>query len=404
MATIDLNFNYPDFIKPALFNNNRITTIVAGRQVGKTYNGGQWLTEELITATEEEQLNYNLGGLWVDTTNANLDKYVDRVFKKILRPVWELCHWEAQKKILHLPPLKHQRPYIDFGSAERPENLEGQAYYRGVLNEAGIILKKPSLWDSTLSPMFKNEFSRVKVVGTPKGRNKFHNLSVTNPNYHFSVYDSPYWTKDEIESKRKTTPIMNWKQEYLAEFLENTGSIFRNIQDGIKEIRTKDGDLMAIDLAKYDDFTVIMIGNSKTKEVIHIERFNQTDWGYQKKMIYELWGRFGKPKTIVDSTGVGDAIYDDLKSAGMNIIPFKFTAKSKKELIENLSISLQNSSIFFPKNDMLISELESFEYTLTKSGNVIMSSPEGMHDDMVIALALLNRIMQDYIPLEISFV
>jgi len=121
-------------------------------------------------------------------------------------------------------------------------------------------------------------------------------------------------------------------------------------------------------------------------------------------MIYELWGRFRKPKTIVDSTGVGDAIYDDLKSAGMNIIPFKFTAKSKKELIENLSISLQNSSIFFPKNDMLISELESFEYTLTKSGNVIMSSPEGMHDDMVIALALLNRIMQDYIPLEISFV
>jgi hypothetical protein len=31
---------------------------------------------------------------------------------------------------------------IDFGSAERPENLEGFSYDFVVLNEAGIILKK----------------------------------------------------------------------------------------------------------------------------------------------------------------------------------------------------------------------------------------------------------------------
>lgn len=31
---------------------------------------------------------------------------------------------------------------LDFGSAERPENMEGFAYDYMVLNEAGIILKK----------------------------------------------------------------------------------------------------------------------------------------------------------------------------------------------------------------------------------------------------------------------
>lgn len=404
MAKIELKFNYPDFIKPALFNDNPISVIPAGRQTGKTYNSGQWILDELITADEKTQQEVTLNGLWVDTTNSNIEKYIERVFKKVLKPVWQYCDWKSRDKILYLPPLKHQRPYIDFGSAERPENLEGQAYYRGVLNEGGIILKKASLWDNTLSAMFKGTKTQVKIIGTPKGRNKFHKLSLTNPTYHYTVYDSPYWTEEQIEIMKKSVPKTIWGQEFLAEFLSNTASIFGDFKQNIKEIRTTETDLIGIDLAKYSDFTVLMGGNSKTKEVTYIDRFNQTDWNFQKKTIYDTWLKLGKPKVVIDSTGVGDAVYDDLKNSGMSIISFKFTSRSKKELIENLVIAMQNSSIFFPKNDMLLTELEAYEYTLTKSGNVTMSAPEGMHDDMVIALALLNHVMQDYVPLEISFI
>ena len=162
---MDLKLSYPDFIYPALFNEAKHTIIHAGRQVGKTYNTAQWLVEETLAN--------NCKSLWVDTVHINIDRYVDWYFRKILSPVWELCKWNAQKKVLQLP-----QGSIIFGSAQKPENLEGFNYDRYVLNEAGLILKKSSLWDNTLYPMIKNDNVRGKVIGTPKGRNKFYELAL----------------------------------------------------------------------------------------------------------------------------------------------------------------------------------------------------------------------------------
>lgn len=382
----ELKTRYPRFIEEALFNNVKHTVIHAGRQTGKTYNTAQWLIEET--------LDQGCRSLWVDTVHANIDKYVDWYFRPILASIWQSCEWNQQRKILKLP-----RGEINFGSAQKPENLEGFNYQRYVLNEGGIILKKSSLWDNTLFPMIKGEGVQGKIIGTPKGRNKFHELAVLgrsgNPDYatyHYTVYDSPYWTKEQIETARSLSPELVFKQEYMAEFIEGEGMVFRKIRDVVKDTYKEPVEgrryVIGIDLAKHVDFTVIIVIDDITHEVVYKDRFNQIDWVLQRARIKSAWEKWNRGRIILDSTGNGDSVFDELVAMGMTVTPFKFTNQSKAEIVNNLSVAIENKEIWLPNDPQVIDELEVFEYEVSKTGNVSYNAPEGLHDDIVMALCL----------------
>jgi len=70
--------------------------------------------------------------------------------------------------------------------------------------------------------------------------------------------------------------------------------------------------------------------DDETHEVVYKDRFNQIDWVLQKARIKEAWRRWNKGKIVLDSTGNGDSIYDDLVAMGMKVVPFKFTSSSKR--------------------------------------------------------------------------
>jgi Terminase large subunit, T4likevirus-type, N-terminal len=394
MPTINLVFKYPKFIQEAIHCDVKFVCIKAGRRVGKTFNATQWICEELM---DEKRT-----GLWIDTTQSNITKYVDRYFRPILKPIWHLMHWNAQKYVLTFP----NGSYIDFGSSEKPENLEGFEYDRGILNEAGIILKKSSLWDNTLQPMFKGSKTRVKIIGTPKGKNKYHQLfnlgldgQETNyKSFSFTAYDSQYWDAKELESIKPKIPQEVWNQEYMADFIDGSGSVFRKINQCVTQEcydKPKEGVeyVLSADLAKHQDFTVIYIAEKESKKVIFQDRFNKIDWGFQKARIKALYHKFNCVEGIVDSTGVGDAIYDDLVAMGLNIRSFKFTSSTKNQLVQNLSIAIDNHEISYFAFPELISELEIYGYEVSAMGNIRYNAPDGFHDDCVMGLGLINILL-----------
>lgn len=377
----------PNFIRSAYLDDSDIVVIKAGRRTGKTYNFVIWILQEMDSLP-------NQGGLWVDTKHSNIDKYIERYFMPILKKMnlWDLCNYNQQKKVLKL----HNGAYIDFGSAERPELMEGFGYKRGVLNEGGIIFKKQSLWSNTLYPMLKH--AKVRIVGTPKGKNTFETLYMRYPHYTFTAKESPYWTDLELEQAKETMTQEAFKQEILAEFIEGAGAVFRNITENIS------GELLetpvvgrnyvlAADIAKHQDFTVILIGDLETKQVVYHERFNQIDWGLQKDRIANAYSKFNCGSGVIDATGVGDAVFDDLRNMGLDLEGFKFTSTTKQELVSNLSVAMDNSQIKYPKIETLIDELEIYAYEQRPNGQFSYSAPEGFHDDEVMALALLNRVM-----------
>jgi hypothetical protein len=166
--------------------------------------------------------------LWVDTVQGNIDKYVERLFIPLLKPVMKYCSWNKQRKILMLP-----RGGIDFGSSQHPENLEGFDYPRAVLNEAGHILKKESLWYNTLLPMIKSKHNQTKIIGTPKGKGLFYRLYLDGlegkkgfSSYRYTVHDSPFWSQEQILEAQKNTPAPIFNQEYMAAFEDFVGLIY----------------------------------------------------------------------------------------------------------------------------------------------------------------------------------
>ena len=146
--------------------------------------------------------------------------------------------------------------------------------------------------------------------------------------------------------------------------------------------------VIGVDLAKTQDFTVLTVINAQTGQVVEIERFNNISWVIQKERIKALAEKYNNARIVLDATGLGDPIFDDLYREGLNVIPFKFTHQSKVKLIEHLAIMIENRKIYILPNDTLINELSVFEYKESRSGVITYSAPEGYHDDCVISLAL----------------
>jgi len=76
------------------------------------------------------------------------------------------------------------------------------------------------------------------LVSTPKGRNWFYDLYTRGldpletdyASLTFPSNASPYFPEREWEEARRTLPEDVFRQEYEAEFLEDSAGVFRNIE------------------------------------------------------------------------------------------------------------------------------------------------------------------------------
>lgn len=136
------------------------------------------------------------------------------------------------------------------------------------------------------------------------------------------------------------------------------------------------------DLAKSQDWTV-GVGLDRGGRVSVLARF-QAPWHVTLDRITQLTQ---STPALVDSTGVGDAIVEELQRRdGMRLEGFRFSSQSKQRLMEGLALAIQRQEVRFP-DGVIRAELESFEFVYGRHG-VTYSAPAGAHDDAVCALAL----------------
>lgn len=183
-----------------LDSNSKYNVLPAGRRSGKTQGAER---AAIINASQAERI------LWIDTVNANIDRYVERYFLADLRPSGLTYRWKAQQRT-----LKIEGGYIDFRSADKPENIEGFGYHKIYLNEAGIILNNDYLYINSVLPMLLDyEGSQLFAFGTPKGQtnkegkpHRFYTLyqkALTDDKKYngfcLSTYSNPILTEQDIQ-------------------------------------------------------------------------------------------------------------------------------------------------------------------------------------------------------------
>lgn len=292
---------------------------------------------------------------------------------------------------------------IEFLSSHDPDSIIGEGLDGLVLDECARV-SEPA-WTNSLRPTLTDKLGWALRISTPVGLNwwykehqKGKGLFVPSKkrivryreSWSFPTSANPYISKQEIADAKDDLPADVFRQEFLAEFLSDASSVFRNIDKVIAgDFMKPEPNLMyylGVDLAKKSDFTVLTVLDQNF-HLCYFDRFNQLDYTFQKKKIVEIAKNYNNAITNIDSTGVGEPIFDDL-SFELRVKPYYFTNESKKNLIQNLVLAFEKQILTLPDIPVLLEELRMFGYEITKSGKIRYNAPEGFHDDCVISLAL----------------
>ena len=288
---------------------------------------------------------------------------------------------------------------IEFWTLDGEDPARSRKAARAIIDEAGLVAGLADKWNMAIRPVLADYRGDAFFFGTPKGRNFFWEaytfgqdpLNTDWASWQMPTSTNPYIHPDEIKAAQIGMPDRAFRQEFLAEFIEDAGGVFRGVSDvvaiGVKS-RTATGPVtMGVDIARVNDFTVITIVDSLGNQC-YFERFNQISWERQIERICSVSSQFGNPKIYLDSTGVGDPIFEQLRKKGLRVEGYKFSNKSKEDLIDNLAILIEKKSVSLLDIPEQTNELQAYAYEMTAARNVRMNAPEGMHDDTVISLAL----------------
>lgn len=296
---------------------------------------------------------------------------------------------------------------IEFWAVDTPDVARGRMYKRVIIDEAAMIRYLKEAWENAIRPTLTDLEGDAWFFSTPKGRNYFWTLwqrgQLGGPwqSWKHPTAANPYIPKKEIEQARTDLPAVAFSQEYLAEFLENEGAVFRNVYDAavlqpaqIHEHK-RHNIVFGVDWGKHNDFTVVVGICSECNKMLFMDRFNQIDYAFQRKRLVDMAHRW-KPSTVLpERNSMGEPIVEQLFYDGVPIgsgpdkkLGFFTSATTKPALIEELALAIEKGDLQILDDPILVGELLAYERELSASGRPKYNAPEGMHDDCVMALAL----------------
>lgn len=395
MTTIKLKRPH-DYQREILRDKTRFRVVVTGRRFGKTELGKSAVVRHILNGET----------VWYCAPTYKLAKQVWREFKRIVKPI------PAVK--LNNSDMRCDLPNggnVQFVSLQEPDNLRGAGLDFIVIDEAAFV--GDGVWDKVLYPMLLTTQGRALFLSSPNGTNWFYRLYLRGQDeahpswrsWQMPSSASPLVDESELADIRLTTPERVFRQEYLAEFLNDGGSVFRNITaciyDDEPNLRQPEI-IFGVDLGRYNDYTVITAIDRKTRTVIEIDRFTDTAWSIQEMRLKAMAARLN-PRVVWIEENFNDKFAEDLSNAGLPVRFFRTTNASKAQVINNLALAFEQSDIRIPNHAALIGELQAFTVNRLPSGALRYEAPSGIHDDTVMSLALAwHGVTHGQVTIEVS--
>jgi hypothetical protein len=378
---------------------HRFKTAVFGRRFGKSHLGGvrTWIRVGQLRAQRREGL------MWIV---APTQRHLRTNWLKVIRAAPRGAITTIKGTSWHPDSIVSGGITIEFRSAHNPENLVGEGLLDLWLDECGLI--KERTWVESLRPTLADFSAPALFTGTPKGRNWFYRMAMrglsTDPEdaeyAHFTgpSHENPFIDADELlklEADMREMSVRTYRQEILAEFLSGEGAVFGDVRACMErtggKYSLKKTIVIGADLARKRDWTVF-IGLDEDGNVTFFQRWRNIDWPIQKSKLLALWQAHGFPWLVIDSTGVGDPFVQEIKLvASDRVDEFVFSPKSKAILVEGLIVAVEQKLLGLPDEPILLNELEAYEFRELPSGALRYEAPEGLHDDVVMALGLAWR-------------
>jgi hypothetical protein len=390
---------------PVVESDARFKVLNCGRRWGKTKIGAKLLIDN--ARSHDNGLVW-----WVAPTY----RVVKRGYKEVLRQL-------PRDFLTHDPPpdtnFDAGRPVvlklkngcnIEFYSAERPQGMLGEGVDFVVQDEAAST--PPMVWEQIIRPTLADKQGGGVLISTPRARNWFYKrwLAGQDPengewaSWTFPSWTNPYLPKSEIEAMRGELPSLIFAQEVEAKFLAAGSSVFawedRSIQyDAVLDNQMVEDNppagsiFLGIDLAKTTDFTVLY-GAREDGRNVYFDRFNSVSWAEQKRRIARAVKQLRRAGAetvtlVMDSTGLGDPIQEDMEELGYDVIPVNFTSM-KNKMVVRLAKDLEDGRALI-LDQAHVEEFENYAMEMTEKGRITYGAPSGEHDDVVSAKMLQHH-------------
>lgn len=364
--------------------------VVAGRRGGKTTG------VSMLAANAAMQGRRVLEAAPVaDQTSA----FWDAITKYFAEPISDkIVRKNETERLIELPNKGRIRCKTAFDA----DTLRGDYADLLILDEFSLM--KPSAWDEVGAPMLLDNDGDAVFIFTPKRKNHAHkvyanaigDLSGRWAGWHFTSFDNPYLSREALDEITKDMTESAYRQEIMAEFLENEGAVFRNLDKcmdapiATPEQHAKHHVCAGIDWGQKSDFTAISVGCADCHKEIFRDRFNQNEWQFMYDRLKNIFNVWSVKYAIVETNSIGQPGFEALQRGGFPVDGFDTTPKSKPPLIENLSLCFEREEFQYQFDPIWVAELEAYERAISPTtGRSSYSAPSGMHDDTVIARALM---------------
>lgn len=276
--------------------------------------------------------------------------------------------------------------------------LRGRKAHLIIVDEAAYVPESVVL--ETLMPMLADTGGKLALVSTPRGKNYFYRLyrqgqedgvriwSMRSPSWH-----NPLLSPTVLQMQASMMSARQFQVEYGAQFLDDTGQVFRTewVDRALLLHRDTEGLVVAgVDWARSHDYTALAIlrGAREGAQLLLIRHWQGLSWSEQVEIVVQHLRLHNPVRVLCDRTGLGDPLLEALQAAGVpHAEGIVFTRTLKQNLIENLALMLEQSKLQLLPDPELLRELHHFEATPTERG-ARLHGVDGVHDDMVIALAL----------------
>ena len=239
-------------------------------------------------------------------------------------------------------------------SADNPDALRGEGLDFVVMDEAAYIQQEA--WSEALRPALSDRLGRALFISTPRGRNWFWDIHLrgqSDPDWKswtFPTSANPFIEATEIEAARSMLPEIIFRQEYLAEFVDSEGAVFRRIQEAavLEQLEQPEPNhqyVAGVDVAASIDYTVVTVLDVAERKEVYKERFNRVDYPVLVDRLANVFNRWGLYGMTIEANGIGQPVIDYMGKRNIPVIPFTTTSATKQTIIQDLQSAFEHGNI-----------------------------------------------------------
>lgn len=371
----------------------RFNTLACGRRFGKTTLGLELAVYKALDGRPVA---------WFSPTYKMLAE-VWREARAMLRPICTAVNVQEKRIELITDGV------IEFWSLDNPDAPRGRKYARVVIDEAAQVARLDEAWQAVIRPLLTDYKGDAFLLSTPRGMNFFHEcfsrgqdaLQPDWASWQMPTTANPYIDPEEVEKARLELPEQIFHQEYLAQFLQSAGAVFRNIDNcigarpSLPQNHRGHRVVAGVDWAQKEDFTCISVVCADCKCEVEMDRFNKIEYAFQRSRLRAIIDRWHAADTVCELNSIGQPNFEALQRERLKVRGFETTGASKPPLIQSLALALERAECQWLPDAVAKAELLAYESKINPTtGRVSYSAPEGGHDDTVIARALAWHAVQ----------